>query len=125
MMFSPVYRHVLIVRQAVLQQEVDYLLEVGASGAYGYIDNGMLTASKDRLRQFGLKPEDIVFRVSSTSGADASDAADPLPRGTGLRLEAEYPYEDLLRIDQLIGFDKPQKGAKLHAFGIRMSEYVR
>ena len=35
LMFSPVYRHILILRQAMLQKETDYLLEVGASGAYG------------------------------------------------------------------------------------------
>lgn len=28
----PVYKHVVIVRQAVLQKEVDYLLEIGANG---------------------------------------------------------------------------------------------
>lgn len=124
MMFSPVYKHVLIVRQAVLQQEVDYLLEVGASGTYGYIDNAMLDASRGRLEQFGLKPEEIRFEVASTTGENAADPDNPLPRGTGISLSASYPYEDLFRIDSLLGIGVPAEDERLHAYGIKMSEFV-
>lgn len=52
-MFSPIYKHVFIVRQAVLQKEVDYLLEIGASGEHGYISRGMVEESKGRLAAVG------------------------------------------------------------------------
>ncbi|MFD1954316.1 hypothetical protein ACFSL6_09030 [Paenibacillus thailandensis] len=124
MMFSPIYKHVLIVRQAVLQQEVDYLLEVGASGAYGYISDAMLDESRRRLERFGLKPDEVEFEVGTTDGSDGGDPSRPLRRGTGISLAASYPYEDLLRIDTLIGIAVPSEDDRLRAYGIRMSEYV-
>lgn len=124
MMFSPIYKHVLIVRQAVLQQEVDYLLEVGASGTYGYIDEAMLEESRRRLERFGLKPENVSYEIETTDGSDAGDRARPVLRGTGISLSATYPYEDLFRIDTIIGIGVPSEDARLRAYGIRMSEYV-
>ncbi|RAP73839.1 hypothetical protein [Paenibacillus montanisoli] len=123
-MFSPIYKHVLIVRQAVLQQEVDYLLEVGASGDHGYIDAAMLQASKNRLARYGLNPSSVLFSVSSGSGVSATNAAKPLPRGTSLSLTASYPIEGLLAIDRLIGLAPPAASTKLKATGMKMSEYV-
>lgn len=124
MMFSPIYKHVLIVRQAVLQQEVDYLLEVGASGTYGYISEAMLEQSKVRMEAFGLKRESIMFEVNSESGANATNPSAPLPRGTGLSLTASYPYENLFQIDRLIGLSPPPAEERMKAFGMKMSEYV-
>lgn len=125
-MFSPIYKHVLIVRQAVLQQEVDYLLEVGANGDHGYIDTQMLQEAKTRLAAFGLKPASITFEVSAGGGggADAMNAASPLPRGKALSLKASYPVEGLFAIDQLIGIAPPPDAMKLSASGMKMSEYV-
>ncbi|MFB9328778.1 hypothetical protein ACFFSY_22815 [Paenibacillus aurantiacus] len=123
-MFSPIYRHVLIVRQAVLQQEVDYLLEIGASGTYGYIDQAMLEASRTRLARFGLTPGEIEFEVAATSGAEGTNPASPLPRGVGLSLTATYPLEGLLEIDRLIGLTPPSRDSRIRASGMKMSEYV-
>ncbi|SEO67912.1 hypothetical protein [Paenibacillus sp. OV219] len=123
-MFSPIYKHVLIVRQAVLQQEVDYLLEVGANGDHGYIDAQMLQEAKVRLAAFGLNPGSITFEVSSERGENATNAAAPLPRGTSLSLKASYPIEGLFAIDQLIGIAPPPAEMKLSASGMKMSEYV-
>lgn len=123
-MFSPIYKHVIIVRQAVLQQEVDYLLEVGASGDYGYIDTVMLGQAKRRLAAYGLKPEAIVFEVTSSNGTDAMNPALPLVRGMPLSLEASYPVEGLFNIDRLIGVEPPPANARLKAVGTKMSEYV-
>jgi hypothetical protein len=123
LMFSPIYKHVLIIRQALLQQEADYLLEVGASGRYGYIDGGMLAASRDRLAAYGFQPGKLEYEVSSTTGEPADNPSAPLPRGTGLRLVIRYPYENLLNIDRLIGVEPPL-GARLAAQGLKMSEYV-
>ncbi|MGO4540197.1 hypothetical protein [Paenibacillus sp. 2TAB19] len=124
MMFSPIYKHVLIVRQAVLQQEVDYLLEVGASGSYGYIGPVMLEQAKSRMEAFGLKRESILFEVKSESGVNATNPSAPLPRGTGLSLTASYPYENLFQIDRLIGISPPPANGRMKAFGMKMSEYV-
>ncbi|WP_308636081.1 hypothetical protein [Paenibacillus silvisoli] len=123
-MFSPIYKHVLIVRQAVLQQEVDYLLEIGANGGHGYIDAAMLQASRERLARYGLKPNAVEFTVSSDSGLTATNAAEPLPRGVSISLMASYPIEGLLAIDRLIGLEPPPAGTKLKATGMKMSEYV-
>ncbi|NBD24367.1 hypothetical protein [Paenibacillus glycinis] len=123
-LFSPIYKHVLIVRQAVLQQEVDYLLEVGASGDYGYIDAAMLQEAKRRLASFGLKPESIEFEVTSDNGADAMNPAQPLPRGAPLSVTASYPVEGLFNIDRLIGVEPPSAEDRLQAAGTKMSEFV-
>ncbi|MGN7455545.1 hypothetical protein ACTHPH_12120 [Paenibacillus pasadenensis] len=124
MMFSPVYKHVLVMREAMLQKEVDYLLEIGASGSRGYIDAEMLEQARGRLAAVGMRPEAVEFRVSSTNGLPADRASEPLPRGTGLRLEASYPYERLFEIDRLIGIPAPSAGERIRAVGLKMSEFV-
>ncbi|MBD2870915.1 hypothetical protein [Paenibacillus arenilitoris] len=124
LMFSPIYKHVLIVRQAVLQQEVDYLLEVGASGSYGFISAAMQEQSRERLARFGMRPDDIVFELSTTSGAEASNPYAPVPRGVGIALTMSYPYENLFEIDRLIGLAPPSPSERMKATGMKMSEYV-
>ncbi len=124
LMFSPVYKHVLVIRQALLQQEADYLLEIGASGRYGYIDGGMLAESRSRMAAYGFQPGSLEYEVSSTTGAPADDPSRPLGRGTGLRLVIRYPYDNLLDIDRLIGIQPPSASARLTAAGMKMSEYV-
>ncbi|WP_424768841.1 hypothetical protein [Paenibacillus sp. sgz302251] len=124
LMFSPIYKHVLIVRQAVLQQEVNYLLEIGASGSYGYISKAMQEQTRERLARFGMKPDDIVFELTTTTGADASNPSEPVSRGVGIALTMSYPYEDLFEIDRLIGLSPPPSSERMRAFGMKMSEYV-
>ncbi|OMF34719.1 hypothetical protein BK133_11985 [Paenibacillus sp. FSL H8-0548] len=124
LMFSPIYKHVLIVRQAVLQQEVDYLLEIGASGTYGYISEEMQEQSRQRLSRFGLLPAAIEFELATTSGLSASDPSSPLIRGTGLSLTMSYPYDGLFEIDRLLGLTPPSEDERIRAFGMKMSEYV-
>ncbi|RCW44156.1 hypothetical protein [Paenibacillus prosopidis] len=124
LMFSPIYKHVLIVRQAVLQQEVDYLLEVGASGSYGYISDTMQEQSRQRMARFGMQPDEILFELTTTSGVDASNPSGPVPRGTGISLTMSYPYENLFEIDRLIGLTPPLPSERMRAFGMKMSEYV-
>lgn len=124
LMFSPVYKHVLVIRQSLLQQEADYLLEVGASGTYGYIDAEMLAQSRSRLAGFGFQADKIEYRLASTTGAAPDDPAAPLMRGTGIRLTIRYPYDNLLDIDRLIGIAPPPASARLTAGGMKMSEYV-
>lgn len=123
-MFSPIYKHVLIVRQAVLQQEVDYMLEVAANGDHGYIDSTMMQQSRLRLASYGLQSSEIAFEVSSTNGYDATNAGNPLPRGVGLSLAISYPVEGLFEIDRLIGIAPPSASTRLRAVGMKMSEYV-
>jgi hypothetical protein len=124
LMFSPIYKHVLIVRQAVLQQEVDYLLEIGASGSYGYISEQMQEQSRQRLARFGMRPDDIAFELATTSGLAASNPNAPLLRGTGISITMSYPYENLFEIDRLIGLTPPLPNERMRAFGMKMSEYV-
>jgi hypothetical protein len=124
MMFSPIYKHILIVRQAALQQEVDYLLEIGANGSHGYIDAAMIAESKQRLAALGLQSSDLVYTVASTDGSIATSASVPLVRGTGLSLTISYPYEGLFTIDQLVGVDPPPSSDRMRARGMKMSEYV-
>jgi hypothetical protein len=123
-MFSPIYKHVLIVRQAVLQQEVDYLLETGANGDHGYIDAAMMQQSRERLEGYGLLPGNVSFEVSSTNGWDATNPLSPLPRGVGLSLSISYPIEGLFEIDRLIGLTPPLSDARIRAAGMKMSEFV-
>jgi hypothetical protein len=123
-MFSPIYKHVLVIRQALLQQEVDYLLEVGASGRYGYIDGGMVAESRGRLSQFGFSAPLLNYEISSTTGAEGNNAANPLPRGAGIKLLITYPYENLLNIDRLIGLEPPSEDSRIAGGGMKMSEYV-
>jgi len=124
LMFSPIYKHVLVIRQALLQQEVDYMLEIGASGRYGYIDGWMVEESRVRLAQYGFAPAQLEYEIHTSSGADGGNSANPLPRGTGLRLRIAYPYENLLDIDRLIGLSPPSEYAGISGRGMKMSEYV-
>ncbi|WP_168119834.1 hypothetical protein [Paenibacillus sp. HB172176] len=124
MMFSPIYKHIVIVRGAVLQQEVDYLLEVGASGAYGYISEDMMTESKERLAKFGLDENKISYELATTSGVDPTIASAPIMRGTGISLRISYPYEQLFLIDSLIGITPIPADERMAAYGMKMSEYV-
>ncbi len=124
LMFSPIYKHVLVIRQALLQQEVDYLLEIGASGRYGYIDGTMVAESRIRLAQYGFSSPLLQYDISSTSGAEGDNAAAPLPRGVGIRLMITYPYENLLNIDRLIGLEPPPDHARIAGGGMKMSEFV-
>jgi hypothetical protein len=124
MMFSPVYKHVLIVRQAVIQQEVDYMLEVGANGTHGYISNEMVGQSRARLATYGLTPDSLRYTVESTSGASATNPRSPLPRGTGIKLSVSYPVENLFEIDRLIGVTPVSPDTRMTAMGTKMSEYT-
>ncbi|MDI4647546.1 hypothetical protein [Cohnella hashimotonis] len=124
LMFSPVYKHVVLLRQSLLQQEVDYMLEIGASGRYGYIDAAMIGDSRSRLSGYGFKPEILEYEVTTTSGIPGTDPASPLERGDGLRLVIHYPYDGLMDIDRLIGVDPPSGTARMAAAGMKMSEYV-
>lgn len=123
-MFSPIYKHVVIVRQALLQQEVDYLLEVGASGTYGYISPAMERESMQRLSGFGLRSSDIRYLYETTTGVDPTNSGAPVPRGTGIMLTISYPYENLFMIDSLIGIEPIPENAVMSAYGMKMSEYV-
>lgn len=123
-MFAPVYKHVLILRQAALQKETDYLLEVGASGTYGYIDAAMLDESRQRLADIGFTPSDLEYTVTTTSGAEGTRPDLPVLRGTGIRLMVTYPYGNLFGIDRLIGISVPDSQERMGAAGMKMSEYV-
>lgn len=123
-MFSPIYKHVFIMRQALLQKEVDYMLEVGANGSHGYVSPAMVEQSRERLRAFGFDPGSLEYEISSTSGAVATNVYQPLLRGTGLQLRIQYPYEGLFAIDSLIGLQPVSSSSRISAYGIRMSEYV-
>lgn len=124
LMFSPIYKHVLVIRQALLQQEVNYMLEIGASGQYGYIDEDMVAESRQRLSEYGFNASLLDYEITSTTGADGRNASTPLLRGVGLRLKVTYPYERLLDIDRLIGITPPSEDARISGRGLRMSEYV-
>lgn len=124
MMFSPIYKHVLIMRQAILQQEVDYLLEVGASGQYGYIDADMMERSMQRLASFGLSTERLQYVAVSTDGTQATDMGQRVSRGSGIMLSLTYPYDRLTTIDALVGINPIPEAQRIRAFGVKMSEYV-
>lgn len=122
-MFAPVYKHVYILRQALLQQEVDYLLEVGASGQYGYISASHIDQSRARLESFGLDAAQLVYEARSTTGQSANSASQPVPRGEGISLTISYPVDGLFMIDQLVGV-RPPSQQHIKAYGVQMSEYV-
>lgn len=124
LMFAPVYKHVIITRQALLQKEADYLLEVGASGRFGYIDPRMIEQSRERLKTFGFQPEKLVYLVSTTNGEDGMNRDRPILRGEGLGLEIQYPYQNLLAIDRLIGITVPSEQLFMEVKGLKMSEFV-
>lgn len=123
-MFAPVYKHVVIMRQAVLQQEVDLLLEWGASGRYGYIGADMTVESRQRLAERGFDPEQLQYTVTTTSGLPGTDPDNPVVRGTGVGLTIRYPYASIFDIDRLIGLTPPAVGSYMGASGMKMSEYV-
>jgi hypothetical protein len=123
-MFSPIYKHVTIMRQAVLQKEVDFLLEIGANGTHGYIDEAMIALSKQRLEERGFTESDLLYSISTTSGAEGSNPESPVLRGIGIKLKITYPYENLFLIDRLVGMEIPAAGARMGAAGMKMSEYV-
>ena len=123
-LFAPTYKHVIIMRQALLQKEVDYLLEIGANASHGYVDAAMVNASKQRLEQHGFNPALLVYQVATTSGVDGTNPNAPVHRGTGIRLELSYPYENLFDIDRLVGIKPPPSGLRMVAVGMKMSEYV-
>jgi len=123
-MFAPVYKHVYILRQALLQQEVDYLLEVGTSGQYGYISPALIEQSRARLTSFGLESTQLVYEARSTLGQAVSSSSQRVPRGEGIALTVSYPMEGLFAIDGLIGVRAPQK-QQITAYGVQMSEYVQ
>ncbi|WP_166245165.1 hypothetical protein [Paenibacillus turpanensis] len=123
-MFTPIYKHVLVMRQAHLQKEVDYLLEVGASGSRGYIDQEMIGASRLRLEKVGFNSTRLNYTVGTTDGSSGSDRFMPVTRGVGLHLTITYPYEGLFMLDKLIGIDSPGSEERMGAYGIKMSEFV-
>jgi hypothetical protein len=123
-MFAPVYKHVLILRQAVLQKEADYMLEVGAGGRFGFIDAAMVNESRQRLEEVGFDPALLEYTISTTDGAAGTDPGNPVTRGTGIRLHITYPYGNLFGIDRLLGIAGPDSQERMGAAGMKMSEYV-
>lgn len=123
-MFAPIYKHVLIIRQAVLQKETDLLLEIGANASHGYIDNRMIEASRERLAAKGFDPGELEYVVTTDNGEAATDPDRPVVRGTGIRLMLSYPYERLFEIDRLVGIKPPPEGSRIQAEGMKMSEYI-
>ncbi|GAA3410930.1 hypothetical protein ACFFNY_18825 [Paenibacillus hodogayensis] len=123
-MFAPTYKHILIFRQAMLQKEVDYMLEIGANGSYGYVDAMAIAASRQRLGQHGFQPDKLEYSVAATNGSTATSAAAPVLRGAGIELIISYPYDHLFHIDRLIGMTVPSDYARMAASGLKMSEYV-
>ncbi|CAM3379317.1 hypothetical protein [Marinicrinis lubricantis] len=124
LLFSPIYKHVLIMRQAMIQKEVDYLLEIGTNASHGYISASMLNESKERLERHGFEPSELNYVVSSVSGQPADNAAAPILRGDGIQLTISYPYDGLFMIDKLIGISSSDDGGSMSATGLQMSEYV-
>ncbi|MFD2672525.1 hypothetical protein [Marinicrinis sediminis] len=124
LMFAPIYKHVLIMRQALLQKEVDYLLEIGTNANHGYIDGTMIAQSRERLAQHGFSETDIVYDITTTNGQQADSAASRVIRGEGIQLTVSYPYQELFLIDRLIGIEGPDESARMGARGMQMSEYV-
>ncbi len=123
-MFSPIYKHVLIVRQAVIQKEVDLLLEIGANGSHGYISEAMLQDSRLRLATRGFTSTELIYDVKTSSGDVGSDPARPVIRGVGIQLLISYPYKSLFDIDRLVGIRPPDAASRMTASGMKMSEYV-
>ncbi|MDF2926647.1 MAG: hypothetical protein K0R57_5561 [Paenibacillaceae bacterium] len=123
-MFTPVYKHILILRQAALQKEVDYLLEVGASGTFGYVDDAMTELSRNRLAEIGFNRSQLDYTVTTTSGSAGNRADLPVQRGVGIRLTITYPYGNLFGIDRLLGISVPDDTERMGAAGMKMSEYV-
>lgn len=124
LIFAPMYKHILITRQALLQKEVDYLLEIGTSGDHGVIRNVMIEESKMRLEERGFMQNDLIYEVTTTSGVSGTNAAQPVRRGTGISLTITYPYNNLFVIDRLLGMSPVDGSSRMGATGMKMSEYV-
>ncbi|KIL38870.1 hypothetical protein SD70_23700 [Gordoniibacillus kamchatkensis] len=124
LLFAPIYKHIVLIRQAVLQEEVDYLLEVGANASHGYVDAAAISESRQRLAARGFTPSLVEYVVDTTSGVNGSDPRAPVHRGTGIRLKITYPYERLFVIDRLVGMTPPDETSRMGAVGMKMSEYV-
>ena len=124
LMFAPIYKHVAIVRQAVLQKETDLLLEIGANGSHGYINEFMMEESRLRMAAKGFEPDQLIYTVSTTSGVEGTDRLNPVLRGTGIQLTITYPFDKLFEIDRLIGIVPPPAAGRMSAGGMKMSEYV-
>lgn len=122
--FAPVYKHILVLRQAILQKEVDYLLEVGANGGHGFVDSSMVQDSRTRLADRGFAAADLSYTVTTTTGVSGTNPLVPVMRGTGIKLVLTYPYGGLFGIDRLIGIVPPHDGGRMGAAGMKMSEFV-
>ena len=120
LMLKPTYQHVLILRHAVIQKEVDYLLEQGAR--LGYVSTDMQNDSKQRLIDRGFESGKLEYSITSDTGSSATDPLNPLTRGIGLIVEISYPYDNTFLIDRLIGIDPPPATDRLKAKGIQMIE---
>ncbi|RAV16715.1 hypothetical protein [Paenibacillus contaminans] len=123
-MFAPIYKHVLLVRQAVLQKEVDYMLEIGANGTHGYVDAAMIAESRIRFTEWGFTPSELTYTVTTTNGVNGMNPSAPVLRGNGIQLEISYPFGNAFRIDRLVGMTLPPENGRLSAVGLKMSEYV-
>lgn len=122
-LFSPIYKHVVLTRQAVIQQEVDFLLEVGASGKYGYVTDALIVDSKKRLAHLGFNPDQLRYEISSSMNFTPT-VEQRLPRGEVLTVTISYPYEKLFAIDALIGIEPFGEHERMRSYGVKMSEYV-
>lgn len=122
-LFSPIYKHVLLTRQAVIQQEVDFLLEVGASGKYGYVTDTLIADSKKRLANLGFNPANLQYDISSSLNFTPT-SEQRLPRGEVMTVTISYPYENLFLIDALIGIEPFGEHERMRSFGVKMSEYI-
>lgn len=124
LMFAPIYKHVVIVRHALLEQEVDYLLEIAANGDHGYLSVALVDDSKARLEARGFELAQLNYEVQSTTGADATNSTSPIPRGEGISLSISYPMGNVFLLDRLIGVTGPDATERMVASGMKMSEYV-
>jgi hypothetical protein len=123
-MFGGIYNHVLMTRQTLLQQEVNYVLEIATQAKYGYISNSVMEQSKARLASKGFDPTKLEYQVSSTTGQSSVDEFHPIPRGEAIVLKIRYPYEGLLEINRLVGILPPSSNARIGSSAQRMSEYI-
>lgn len=99
------------------------MLEVGASGNYGYIDQSLIADSKKRLAGLGFNPDKLEYDITSSLNFTPS-LQQRLPRGEILIVEISYPYENLFLIDTLIGVDPIGEHERMRSFGVKMSEFV-
>jgi len=123
LLFSPIYKYVVLTRQAVIQQEVDFLLEVGASGRYGYIDNELIGESKKRLTSLGFNTDKLQYTITSSLNYTPT-LQQRLPRGEVFIVEISYPYEKMFLIDLLVGIEPFGEHERMRSYGVKMSEYV-